>query len=339
MEALSGVVEDVSWYRVEDSNAPGAVRRAAVALAARLGYSEHRTGEVAIVATELATNLDRHAIEGTIALRVRRDVDVAGIELLATDAGPGIADLSVFALDGNSSAGTLGIGLGAAIRLATWFDAYSLLGRGTVMIATFWPEERTHIGANVASLTRAMVDTAACGDATAYREGALMTTVLLADGLGHGELAAVASRAAIRAFTIDEDPHRDPAQTLRRLHSVLQRTRGAAVGVLRLDWAKAAITFAGVGNIEGWIDDGDRRRPLSSTPGIVGSNMRTIREVTHPMPASGLVILHTDGLTGKWNLDDYPGLRTRDPNLVAATLMRDAGIRNDDRGIVVVKLR
>ncbi len=337
METLSRV-EDVSWFRVEDSSAPGAVRRAAVTLAARLGYSEHRTGEVAIAATELATNLHRHAIEGTIVLRIRRDTFAAAIELLAIDGGPGIADLSVFARDGKSSAGSLGIGLGAAMRLATWFDAYSLLGRGTVMIATFWPDERSHIGTNIAGLTRAMIDTEPCGDAIAHRESPEVTTVLLADGLGHGELAAVASRAAVRAFAIDEEPQRDPVATLHLLHPALKTTRGAAVGILRLDWGKRAITFAGVGNIEGWVDDGERRRSLASTPGIIGSNTRKIREYTLPMPTAGLVILHTDGLTGKWNLDDYPGLRGRDPHLVAATLMRDAGIRADDRGIVVVKV-
>jgi anti-sigma regulatory factor (Ser/Thr protein kinase) len=336
VETLSAPVEDLEWIAVEDGSAPGRVRRTATALARRLGFSEHRAGEVAIAATELATNLHRHAVAGTVLVRVRREADDAAVELVMTDAGPGVADLAAFAADGRSSAGTLGIGLGAVLRLSTWFDAHSVVGRGTVMIATFWRAAAPVARPTVGALTRTMTGESVCGDACAVRTHEGVTTLLLADGLGHGPLAALASGEAVRAFAQDAGDA-PPAETIRRLNAVLRPTRGAAVAVVRLDPAAAGLTFAGIGNVAAWVDDGEQRRALVSSPGIVGSNVKTVRELEMGLAAGALVVLHSDGLTSKWSLDPYPGLRQRDPHLVAATLIRDAGIRHDDASVMVAR--
>jgi len=63
-----------------------------------------------------------------------------------------------------------------------------------------------------------------------------------------------------------------------------------------------------------------------------------MREVEMDVPEHGLVVMHSDGLTNKWDLGGYPGLRQHDPALIAATLMRDAGIRHDDASIVVARI-
>ncbi len=336
MEALTVPVEDLEWIAVEDASAPGRVRRTAAALAKRLGFSEHRAGEVAIAATELGTNLHRHAVQGAVLVRVRREADDAAVELVMTDAGPGFADLAALAADGRSSAGTLGIGLGAAMRLSTWFDSHSVVGRGTVMIATFWrgaaPVERP----KVAALTRTMSGESVCGDACAVRTHGGVTMLLLADGLGHGPLAAIASGEAVRAF--GEGPADEPpAQTIRSLNGALRSTRGAAVAVVRLDPLAATLTFAGVGNVAVWVDDGAQRRALVSSPGIVGANVKTVREFRAELVPGALIVMHSDGLTPKWSLDAYPGIRERDPHLLAATLIRDAAVRHDDASVMVAR--
>lgn len=339
MEALRVSIEDVAWIAVEDESACGCVRRSASTLARRLAFSEHRTGEIAIAATELATNLFKHAIEGTILLRIRRNESVAAIELIAIDAGPGVADISALARDGCSTVGTLGIGLGAAIRLATTFDAYSEVGRGTVMVATFAPTSTGIAIENrdVAMLTRAMDGTSICGDACAERRTDESTTLLLTDGLGHGELAAHASREAVRAFYETTDANESPASIVRRIDAAIRSTRGTAIAVVRIDATSRTLLFAGVGNVAAWIDDGERRRALPSIPGIVGHNARTIRETHFDIAPGSLLIMHSDGLTSKWDLRNYPGLRDRDVHLIAATLMRDAGIRHDDASVLVTR--
>jgi anti-sigma regulatory factor (Ser/Thr protein kinase) len=334
VEALMPV-EDLEWIRIEDESAVGHVRRTAMALARRLGFSEHRTGEVGIAATELATNAQRHAVRGALLVRVRREAE-AGVELVTIDSGPGMADVEAAARDGWSTAGTLGIGLGAIARLASWFDSHSVPGRGTVSVATFWRGSPPATRPSVGALTRALGDEDVCGDAWALRSSDGITTVMLADGLGHGELAAVAARQAVRSFATHAGEE-GPAQTIQRLDGALRPTRGAAVTVARLDPSAATVTIAGVGNVAAWVDDGERRQAFMSTPGIVGANAKKAREVRLALPPRALVVLHSDGLTSKWSLDGYPGLRTRDPNLVAATLLRDAGVRHDDASVMVAK--
>ncbi|HEX3468867.1 MAG TPA: ATP-binding protein [Candidatus Elarobacter sp.] len=336
MEALIRDVDDLEWIRIDDSSAPGQVRRRAAAVAERIGFSEHRTGEVAIAATELATNVQRHAQAGTVVVRERRAGAESAVELLVADSGPGFLDIDAIARDGTSTGGTLGIGLGAAIRLASWFDAHSVPGRGTVMVATFWPAHPPVPRPSLGAIVRAFDGEPVCGDAWASRTHGDATLLLLADGLGHGALAAAASNQAVRAF-LGAPLGQTPGELLRGLHGALRATRGAAAAVVRLDPALAALTFAGVGNIAVWIDDGEQRRGLPSAPGIVGHNARTFRDLTVALSPDATVVMHSDGLTTKWDLAAYPGLRAHDPLLVAATLMRDAGIHHDDASVVVMR--
>jgi hypothetical protein len=55
------------------------------------------------------------------------------------------------------------------------------------------------------------------------------------------------------------------------------------------------------------------------------------------MPAGALVVLHSDGLTERWTLDDYPGIATHAPVIIAATLLRDAARRRDDAAVLVAR--
>src|SRR4026209_2255389 len=130
--------EDRLWRSVPEVSAAGGVRRSAVALGEEAGMLAGPLGNLAIVATEIATNVARHADDGRVLLRLRRDGDRVGIEVVAIDRGPGMADGTAAARDGHSTAGTLGVGLGAITRLADEFDAYSLPGSGTVLVATLW---------------------------------------------------------------------------------------------------------------------------------------------------------------------------------------------------------
>ncbi|MFJ8043332.1 ATP-binding SpoIIE family protein phosphatase [Kitasatospora sp. NPDC096147] len=168
--------EDVAWYRDEPS-LPAAARGAAAALARRIGLGDQRAAEVALAVSEAATNLCRHAVDGSLLLRVVRTPSEAGLEFVTVDAGPGMADVPHALTDGTSSAGTLGIGLGAISRLADSFDLHSLPGRGTVLAARFWarpagPRARAEQGPPVAGLTRPISGEQICGDAWAARPAA-----------------------------------------------------------------------------------------------------------------------------------------------------------------------
>lgn len=326
--------EDVAWLRVEDDTAPGTVRRRAVDLAQRIGFDETRAGQVAIVATELATNLFKHAREGVVVLRVLRHDTEGGVEIVAFDRGPGVRDVHALYRDGASTSGTLGIGLGAIPRLSDSHDVHSVPGRGTVVVATFWAGERT-LSEVAAGLTRTIEGEAECGDAYALRPTEDGWLALSVDGLGHGPLAAHAATAATRCFLVSTET--SPRAVMMELHRATAGTRGAAVAVAHLDLAQGRLTYAGIGNIAGRIVTPGKARGLVTHPGIVGHNARTPTETVYELEPGSWVVLHSDGLNDRWTTDAYPGILDHSPLLLAATLMRDAGVRRDDASVLAMR--
>ncbi|MFC1401556.1 MULTISPECIES: ATP-binding SpoIIE family protein phosphatase [Streptacidiphilus] len=328
--------EDISWFRSE----PGAARGAAAALARRVGLDERRSGEVALAVSEAASNLVKHAVDGAILLRVVRTEHQAGVEFLAVDSGPGMADVPEAMRDGMSSAGTLGIGLGSVARLADVFDVHSLPGRGTVIAARFWATRSTgqQREPSVAGLTRAISGEQVCGDAWAARidEGSGPAALLmLCDGLGHGPMAALAAAAAVQAFRSGRA--RQPADVLDEIHRALRGTRGAAVAVARVEPDAGRLLYCGVGNVAAALIGDDTRSSPLSHPGIVGHRMPQLRTFEYPLPPGGALVMHSDGLTDRWDPDSMPGLLRHLPVVVAGHLLRQAGVRRDDAGVLVAK--
>ncbi|MFE2206724.1 MULTISPECIES: ATP-binding protein [Streptomyces] len=348
--------EDVEWFRAA-AEMPSAARGAAATLARRIGLDGYRASEVALAVTEAATNLQRHARDGALLLRVLRTSDRAGVEFLTVDTGPGMADVEAALADGTSSGGTLGIGLGAVVRLADAFDVHSLPGRGTVMAAQFWdrPAGSGPTGGEVSvssGLTRPISGETSCGDAWAVKvdEGGgtsdateprsasasgSAVLVMLCDGLGHGPLAARAADAAVTEFRRSADRH--PEGLLRRIHAALRSTRGGAVAIARIEPARERVLYCGIGNVSGVLLGPGSRKGLLSAPGIVGQQMRSLRTFELPLPPGGALVMHSDGLTDRWKADELPGLLRHTPAVIAGQLLREAGVRHDDAGIVVVK--
>ncbi|MCM3923468.1 ATP-binding protein [Frankia sp. AiPs1] len=268
----------------------------------------------------------------------------AAVQFVAIDSGPGMADVSAAMRDGATSAGTLGVGLGAIARLSDELDIHSTPGRGTAMVVTFHPTHRPgsfgapHSGSGasrVGGLTRPITGETVCGDAFAVRVTDAGLALLLCDGLGHGELAARAAGEAVRIFLAAPDPPSGPVELVRRIHQGISHTRGAAVAVAVLEPAAQVLRFAGLGNVAGVIHSGSRRSGLLSRPGIAGHQARGLAETRHPLPPDALVVLHSDGVGSRWSLADHPGVASHDPLLVAATILRDAGLRRDDASVVV----
>jgi anti-sigma regulatory factor (Ser/Thr protein kinase) len=331
-----GLPADAMWMRVEERSAAAGARRRATVLAERLGFDGERLGQVQLAATEMATNLIKHAREGEMMLRIARDGTSAELELLSMDRGPGMADVPGSRVDGYSTSGTLGIGLGAIDRLADRSGLHSVPGHGTVMFARFHqPGDGAAPEPEFCGLTRPIDGEQECGDAYAVRSEGGVVHVMLCDGLGHGPLAARASREAVEAMRSMPLPAR-PVEILRRVHQRLSSTRGGAVAVAALDPAARRVRFAGLGNIAAWTVASGRRHGMVSVPGIAGAQARTFREHVHDLPAGAAVVLHSDGLTDRWDAALQPDPSVHDPLLVAGALMRDAGVRRDDRCVVAV---
>ena len=315
--------------RVDDPSGVAPVRRAAEQLADDLGFDEQLKGETAIVVTELATNLVRHAGGGEIILRINR-AGAPGIDAISTDRGPGIADLGRAHDDGYSTRGGAGNGLGAIARMSATMDLHSRPGEGTVIVARLASSPTIP---DVDGIALALAGERASGDAWTHVTTGDATTILLADGLGHGDDAARAANGALREL----DGTLDAPMALERIHRALRPTRGAAAAIARLDRRARTLRYVGVGNIAAVLIDGERARSLVSMPGIVGHGMPRIRAYDYELPPDGLLVMHSDGCRSGWDLSAYPGARRRDPLVLAGLLIRDFERGRDDVSVVVAR--
>jgi len=329
---ISPAPGDQRWLRVEEPSAAAGCRAAATALASRLDFPADRSDQLVLAVTEAASNLHKHARQGSMLLRITRAGDAPGIELVTIDAGPGLRDAGAAMRDGHSTSGTLGIGLGAIRRLADFCDLYSVAGHGTVLVARFWPEPRSDTD-SCAGLTRPIEGETECGDAFAVEESDGTLTGVLCDGLGHGPLAAIAANAAVHAVL--DGPVGDPAAAVARAHSRMSHTRGGALAVVQVTGRR--VRFCGLGNVAAVILADGARKSMLSVPGIAGHQARAIRQFEYDAPPGAAIILHSDGLSSRWGPEALPGLNARDPLVVAAALLAEAGTRRDDASVLVLK--
>lgn len=309
--------------------------------ARKAGGDEERLGRIAIVATEMATNIVKHAggAGGMIVVDNFSDAQGSGVELLAIDKGPGMADIGISLADGHSTAGSAGTGLGAISRQADHFAAYSRSGLGTVISARFVlapavaGSDRIDLGVVRDTYPGEQI----CGDGWAFRVGARGPTLLVVDGSGHGPLAAQASEMATGIF--NDHAGEDCVALVERMHRSLFPTRGAALAVARIDTAEKLIRFVGVGNISGSLLSGAEGRQMVSHNGTAGHIAPRIREFTYPFTTAPCVILHSDGVTNRWRIADYPGLAACHPSLIAAVVFRDFRRGRDDATVAVMRPR
>jgi anti-sigma regulatory factor (Ser/Thr protein kinase) len=188
---------------VADSSAVAEARRRAGEFARSRGFPETDEGRVKLVATELATNVMKHGRGGDILIG-DFDEPGEGVEILGLDSGPGIARLEEALIDGYSSAGTAGAGLGAITRQSEFAEVASWPGLGTVVLARFEPRKagnpRSAGRARWGAVNIPKPGEEVCGDAWSIADSPEGLTLLVADGLGHGPQAAAASLEAVQVF-------------------------------------------------------------------------------------------------------------------------------------------
>jgi hypothetical protein len=263
---------------------------------------------------------------------------VAGVEMLALDKGSGIASVAESLRDGFSTAGSPGTGLGAVGRLSALFDIYSTPKAGTALLARFWPHRGAPDGDpfEVGAVSVPKPGEEVCGDGwavVARQPGGLV--VLAVDGLGHGPEAARAAETAVRVFL--KERAGTPQDGIQVIHDALRSTRGAAAAIAEIDCERRLVRFSGVGNIGGWVLSEGQSRSMVSHHGTAGVAVRKVVEFTYPWPERALLVMHSDGIGSRWNLDAYPGLSERHPALVAGVLYRDFVRGRDDATVVVVR--
>lgn len=332
-------------YPVKDQLEISTVVLQAVAMGRAHGLDASVVERLGVVATEMATNIARHAGSGQIILRPVGEPGTGCVEILALDKGPGVANISRAMRDGDSPSGEAQRygGFGGIRKLAELFDIYSYPGRGTAVLA--------HVGAPaghdstcgcsedvmhgcVGVVCLPVRGEEECGDAWAVDVSPGRVAALLVDGLGHGPGAAVAAQAAISAFR--DSAAAVPERVLGTIDVALHETRGAALSVTVVDQARRTARFCGVGNVDGRVITIDTNRHLVPQNGIVGHTMPRAQAADVPWPADGRLIMHSDGISSRWRIDQYPGLLARHPALLAGVLFRDFARVRDDATVLVL---
>lgn len=124
--------------RIQNSADIVAARQQGRSLAAQVGFSHSNLTIIATAISEVARNIVEYATEGEIIITLINDASKKGVEIVASDNGPGIADVSTVMRDGYSTGKGLGIGLPGARRLMDEFAIASAIGTGTIVTMKKW---------------------------------------------------------------------------------------------------------------------------------------------------------------------------------------------------------
>ncbi|BCF95579.1 TorS-related protein [Paraburkholderia sp. PGU19] len=364
--SLSGLRAMHASFEIADASSVAFARRGANDAAQKGALNETDLGRVALIVTEAATNILKHAQHGELLVRVlpsnTSGTLADGVEIIAIDKGSGMQDVQLAFRDGSSTAGSPGTGLGAIRRLSEELSVYSQPNLGTVLrvvVRSRGAHERAGraaAGTDIGGVCVPYPGESVCGDAWGIEADQDGLTITLADGLGHGPDAHVAAAGAVEVAR--RRAGRSPAALMELAHAALRPTRGAAVAIARLDLARSQLVFTGTGNIAASIfntgkpaligggashnastssESARNTWQLTSRNGIVGHTMRDSQEFEVPWTRDALLILHSDGIGTRWDLAAYPGLHLQPAVMIAAVLYRDFSRRRDDATVVVVK--
>jgi serine/threonine protein phosphatase PrpC len=172
------------------------------------------------------------------------------------------------------------------------------------------------------------------GDMLVVHEDHGSTLVALIDGLGAGQAAHEAAARAREC--IMQHVAATLTEILGRCHQALRTTRGAVIMLMRVIEAEGTVSFAGIGNIGVKVLSDTPIKPLSRN-GIVGYRMHSIREYSYPYARGDVFILHSDGISSRFAVDED---RVRDPSAdlqqIAQEIADHFG-KDDDATVIVIR--
>jgi anti-sigma regulatory factor (Ser/Thr protein kinase) len=354
----------VHSQEIKDEAQVGAARRAVNRFASRLGFTEDELAEIAIVVQEIGTNAAKYSgLGGRLhwTTLLGEGEATAGLELFYWDKGPGIYDVDLAQRDGVSSGGGLGTGFGAIRRFCDETELFSMprgttsrLSRarrtthGTAILCRKRPAAARSAAADagrtaaarplwkrVGAWSRCRAGEDVNGDAFFVREHGAQTLVAAIDGLGHGRGAREASMVATDSLS---DWAGEPLdEVILNVHDALRATRGAVIGAVVIDEEEGRMTYAGVGNVEVRVfNSPEPVRPIPVN-GTLGARLSNLRVWPHRWAEGTTIVLATDGISATWDMNSYPGLLARSPQIAAGVLLRDYGRESDDATAVVVR--
>jgi len=167
------------------------------------------------------------------------------------------------------------------------------------------------------------------------RSGILIAAI---DGIGHGEEAANASKAAAALLRSSAD---EPIISLvEQCHEKLRATRGVVLSLACIDPEHGMMTWLGVGNVQGLLMRADAKKgkvkeSLLLRAGVVGSQLPALQATVLPIVGGDTLFLATDGVRGDFSVT----LSAREnPQRAADRILNQYRNGNDDALVLVARL-
>ncbi|WP_247648504.1 ATP-binding protein [Pseudodesulfovibrio sp. zrk46] len=310
-------------------------------IAREIGFDATEQEELVVCAKELAMNMVLHAEGGILSIRVKCELMDWEIEFTAKDNGPGLRSIDEAIADGLSSRGGLGIGLGTLNR---FMDSLDLLPvpegqSGTRIRCTRKLKKRERYAVSgpldVGVASRPCPGFNLNGDSYVVRiiDNRLMVCVI--DGLGHGQFAHKAASAAQKY--VEDHVHLEIEALFKGVDRSCRATRGVVMALALIDWERNSISLAGVGNIEVRYRGSNPGFSYVFKRGFLGAGVGRVSISEHVWEANDLLIMHSDGISSKWSLEDDPTISLLSAKQMALALLRNYGRDNDDATILIVK--
>jgi len=166
-------------------------------------------------------------------------------------------------------------------------------------------------------------------------DGILVAAV---DGIGHGDSAAAAAKAATSILEMHSDK---PIITLMRLcDEELRSTRGVVLSLASIDVPHGMMTWLGVGNVQGVLmragaHAGNGQEVLMLRGGVVGAQLPSLQAAVLPVSPGDTLVFATDGVRGQF-MQSLLGRES--PQRAADRILERYYTGNDDALVLVVRL-
>jgi anti-sigma regulatory factor (Ser/Thr protein kinase) len=328
-------------YKANERSYFAILKKEIHALAFKAGFNEAKIGKIDIVVSEMVSNLSKHAKGGEILVKIFQQNGEEGIEIICSDDGPGMQDVSKMVIDGTSTKNTLGQGLGAMKRLSDEFQVYSRKETGTTILCRLYKTEpgfrKKQPDIEIKSLLIAKPGQLVCGDGFYFDTNGQFVRLFLGDGLGHGVEANKAVTAAGEAFLAAKS-HR-PNEIIRSIDLAVKKTRGLVGTVAVFDLREKKWSLCGVGNINSRMVGSNSTKSYMPYNGIIGLNVpKTLNNQEIPHENGFHFIMCSDGIKTRWDLARHPGIFRYDLTIAANTIIKDFSRNTDDMSVAICRV-
>jgi negative regulator of sigma-B (phosphoserine phosphatase) len=175
-----------------------------------------------------------------------------------------------------------------------------------------------------------------CGDRhliSCHKDEVLLAAI---DGIGHGREAANAANTAISVL---KERASDPITSLvERCHERLRNMRGVVLSLAAIHVSEGAMTWLGVGNVQGVLVRGDstqKRESLLLRAGVVGCQLPPLQAAVLRIARGDTVYFATDGVHSAFS-ETLTALEN--PQKAADRILRQFQSGKDDALVLVTRL-